>query len=106
LFSFIQEISLFDYSRADGFLFGTLFALGQIFGDLGFAFLKRRIGLVPGAPFLPFDQTNYVIGCFLVLQPILKIEIKIWIFLFFATFFLHILVNRLGFHLKIHSAKW
>jgi len=62
--------------------------------------------LKPGAPFLPFDQTNYVIGAYLFLTPFFKIDILIWIILFILTFFLHIIVNRLGYYLKLHGAKW
>ncbi len=105
-FPFFKKISLLDYSQINIFLFGALISLGQILGDLSFSFIKRRIGLKPGAPFLPFDQTNYVIGCFLLLQPFFHLKIEVWVFLFFATFFLHIIVNRLGYELKLHSAKW
>lgn len=105
-FQFFKEISLVDYSKINIIVFATLISLGTIFGDLLFSFVKRRLGLLPGAPFLPFDQTNYVIGCALFLQPYLKLDILVWIFLFFATFFLHIIFNRLGYLLGIHKAKW
>lgn len=104
-FQFFKEISLLDYQNLNIFLFATLFSLGAVFGDLFFAFIKRRIGLLPGAPFLPFDQTNYLIGVAIFLTPF-KIKIQVWIFLFPTTFFLHILVNRIGYHLKISRAKW
>jgi len=104
---FFKKISLFDYSRVNIFLFATVFSFGVVFGDLFFAFIKRRLNLKEGASFLPFDQTNYVLGCafFLYLFKF-PIKIEVWVFLFFATFFLHIVVNRLGYYLKIHSAKW
>lgn len=105
-FPFFQKISLFDYTKINIFFFAFLISFGAIFGDLLFAFIKRRLGLLPGAPFLPFDQTNYVIGVALFLEPILKLGLFVWFFLFFATFFLHIIVNRIGYHLKVHSAKW
>jgi CDP-2,3-bis-(O-geranylgeranyl)-sn-glycerol synthase len=98
----IQRL-LFDL---DIFLFAFLISFGEVFGDLIFAFIKRRIGLKPGAPFIPFDQTNYVFGCFLLLQPYLRLDLKIWLTILILTFFLHIIFNRLGYHLKIHNAKW
>jgi CDP-2,3-bis-(O-geranylgeranyl)-sn-glycerol synthase len=103
---FFKEISLIDYSKINPFLFSFLFAFGSVFGDLFFAFVKRRLNLKPGAPFLPFDQTNYVFGSFLFLQPYLKLDLKVWLSLFILTFFLHIIFNRLGYILKIHGAKW
>ena len=105
-FDFFKKISILNYSQINIFLFAFLISFGQILGDLSFSFIKRRIGLKEGVPFLPFDQTNYVIGCAILLGPIFKIEISVWIFLFIVTFFLHIIVNRLGYELKLHSAKW
>lgn len=104
-FYLIQRISILDYSKINIFFFAFLISFGAVFGDLIFAFIKRRLNLPPGAPFLPFDQTNYVIGAAIFLIPF-KIKISVWLTLFVFTFFLHIIVNRLGYHLKIHQAKW
>jgi CDP-2,3-bis-(O-geranylgeranyl)-sn-glycerol synthase len=104
--TFIKEISLLDYNKINFLVFGFLISGGAIFGDLLFAFIKRRLNLPPGTPFLPFDQTNYVIGVAIFLEPIYKLEISVWLTIFVLTFFLHIIVNRLGYHLKIHPAKW
>jgi len=105
-FPLIKEISFFDYSKINFLFFGFLISGGAVFGDLLFAFIKRRLNFPPGAPFLPFDQTNYVIGAFLFLTAFFKIDIQIWLTIFLLTFFLHIIVNRLGYILKLHQAKW
>jgi len=105
-FPLIKEISFFDYSKINFLIFGFLISGGAVFGDLLFAFIKRRLRLKLGTRFLPFDQTNYVIGAYLFLTPFFKIDILIWIILFILTFFLHIIVNRLGYYLKLHGAKW
>jgi len=105
-FEFFKKLSIIDYSKINIFLFAFLISFGEVFGDLIFAFIKRRIGLKPGVPFIPFDQTNYVFGCFLLLQPYLKLDLKIWLTILILTFFLHIIFNRLGYYLKIHEAKW
>ena len=102
----IKEISFFDYSKINFLVFGFLISGGAVFGDLLFAFIKRRLRLKPGTPFLPFDQTNYVVGAFLFLIPFLKIDIFVWITIFILTFFLHIIFNRIGYFLKLHPAKW
>ncbi len=105
-FSFIQEISLFDYSQINIILFGFLLSGGAVFGDLLFSFFKRRIRLVPGEKWLPFDQTDYVIGAYLFLVPFLILELKVWLTIFVATFFLHVAFNRLGYWLGLHNSKW
>ena len=105
-FPAVQKISLLDYYQINIFLFGFLISAGAVFGDLLFAFIKRRLKMEPGAKFIPWDQTNYVIGSAIFLTPFLKIEIMVWITLFIFTFLLHIIVNRLGYCLKLHRAKW
>lgn len=96
----------FDPYLLNSLVFGLLLSIATIFGDLLFAFIKRRLRLRPGFAFIPFDQTNYVIGCFLILQPIYNLEIKFWIILFFLTFFVHTTFNRIGYNLGLHKAKW
>jgi CDP-2,3-bis-(O-geranylgeranyl)-sn-glycerol synthase len=105
-FSFVKKISLLDYQKINIFFFGFLISAGAVFGDLLFAFIKRRLKMPPGARFLPWDQTNYVIGAALFLTPVFKIEIMVWITLFILTFILHIIFNRLGYCLGLHRAKW
>ena len=105
-FRAIQRISLLNYEEVNIFLFGFLISTGAVFGDLLFAFIKRRLRLLPGARFIPFDQTNYVIGSAIFLTVIFKIEIMIWITLFALTFLLHIIANRIGYCLKLNRAKW
>lgn len=105
-FPAIQKISILDYSQINIFLFSFLISSGAILGDLLFAFIKRRLKMKPGAKFIPWDQTNYVIGAYLLLTYFFKIEKMIWITILILTFFLHITVNRLGYYLKLHQAKW
>jgi len=104
--SFFQKISILDYQKINIFYFGFLISFGAIFGDLFFALIKRRLKMEPGTKFLPFDQTNYVISNTLILTPIFKIDISVWVTLFFLTFLLHIIVNYLGYLLGISRSKW
>jgi CDP-2,3-bis-(O-geranylgeranyl)-sn-glycerol synthase len=105
-FPFFKKISILDYQEINILFLGFLISFSAVLGDLFFAFIKRRLKLKPGVPFLPFDQTNYVISSALIVGPVYKIKISIWVTLFFLTFFLHIIFNRLAYYLKIHQAKW
>jgi len=105
-FPFFKKISLFDYSEINILALGVLISAGAVFGDLLFAFIKRRLKMEPGARFIPFDQTNYVIGSAFLLTPFLKIDILVWITLFILTFLLHIIINRIGYHLRLSRARW
>ncbi|MCD6094637.1 CDP-archaeol synthase [bacterium] len=104
-FSFIKKISFLDYSSINIFLFGFLISSGALFGDLLFSFLKRRRNIKPGKPWIPFDQIDYVIGSFLFLAPFFKISFLAWSVILVLTFFLHLIVNYLGFLLGISRAK-
>lgn len=103
---FFNGISLTDYGDAQIGLVGVFMPLAAVLGDLSAAFAKRRLKLKPGAKFMPWDQVNYVLGNFVVLGPILRLELMVWAVLLFFTFFLHIIVNRIGFELGLHKAKW
>jgi len=103
--SFIKNNSLIPYDKIDIFLFGFLISLGTILGDLLFAFLKRRQDIPPGAPWIPFDQINYVIGTFLLTSLYIQIEMIYWLIIFVLTILLHIIVNYLGYILGLSRAK-
>ena len=105
-FRFFQEISFVNFQEINVLLFGFLISFGAVFGDLLFSFLKRQLKKKPGQRWLPFDQTDYVIGAAIFLSPFLKLDFVIWIFLFVITFFLHITFNRLGYWLGLHPNKW
>ena len=105
-FSFIREISFLNYKEINILAFGALMSFGAVFGDLFFAFIKRRLKIEPGQRFLPFDQTNYVIGAAIFLAPFLGFDILIWTTIFVFTFFLHIIINRIGYIWNLHQAEW
>lgn len=90
----------------NSWLLGILLSIGIVFGDIFFAFVKRRLRLRPGTAFIPFDQTNYVLGAFVFIQPFLNLSLEFWLTLFLLTLFVHILFNRIGYNLGLHKAKW
>ena len=73
--SFFYKLSLIDYQAINLLCFSILFSSGAILGDLFFAFIKRRLNLEPGAPFMPFDQINYILGSMIFIEPFFKIGI-------------------------------
>lgn len=118
-FQFFKGISFLDYSKIDVLLFGFLMSSGAVFGDLASAFAKRRLKKEPGQKFIPFDQTNYVVGAFIFFQAmkitfssppslrsVFNLNLSVWFTVFILTFFLHILVNRIGYITGLHKAKW
>jgi len=104
-FPFFRKISFFDYQEINVFFLGFLLSFGALFGDLISSFFKRRQGITPGKSWMPFDQISFVIGAFFLVHPFFQISILAWVFITFSSFFLHIIVNRVGFRLKISDGK-
>ncbi len=101
---FFRDISFLDYQR--WLLFGFLMGLGALTGDLAKSFFKRRLGIKPGARFIPFDQTDFVVGALVFIIPIFGFKLGIFIASLLLSFVLHIIVNHLAFYLKIRNERW
>lgn len=101
---FFKGISFIDYGN--WLLFGFLMGSGALTGDLIKSFFKRRIGLKPGAKFIPFDQTDFVVGALVFIMPVFELTLKIFISSLLLSFALHIIVNHIAFYLKIRNEKW
>jgi CDP-2,3-bis-(O-geranylgeranyl)-sn-glycerol synthase len=89
------------FSIALGFLMG----FGAIFGDLVESYYKRKADIIPGKPWVPFDQLDFVIGglalSFFVYVP----KASIVLIIILASPLLHILFNRIGYWLKLQKNK-
>ncbi len=99
------SIVLFDYSSSC-FLFGALLGLGAIVGDLIESFFKRRFGIKPGKPWIPFDQTDFIIGALLISHFRFVPPWQVWVTLIVLTPLLHIACNHAAFYLKLRKQKW
>jgi CDP-2,3-bis-(O-geranylgeranyl)-sn-glycerol synthase len=64
-FGVLRELSRFDYAHTS-YLLGAALGLGALGGDLVKSFFKRRVGLPPGRPWFPFDQTDWMAGALVV----------------------------------------
>ena len=101
---FFRNISFFSYQN--WLLFGILMGFGALAGDLIKSFFKRRLGIKPGENFIPFDQTDFVVGALVLIMPIFSLTLKIFIVSLLLSFILHIIINHLAFYLKIRNEKW
>lgn len=101
---FFRSISFFSYEN--WLLLGFLMGFGALTGDLIKSFFKRRLGIKPGARFIPFDQTDFVIGALVFAAPAFKVTLSIFLASLFVSFIGHIIVNHAAFCLKIRNEKW
>src|SRR3989338_8143542 len=101
---FFQWISFQNYSN--WLQFGFLMGFGALFGDSLKSLIKRRMKIKPGAKFIPFDQTDFVIGAVLFTIPVFDLTWKIFLTCIVFSFVLHIAVNHIAFWLRIRNEKW
>jgi len=101
-FTSLAIIDYSDFSIALGFLMG----FGAIFGDLVESYYKRKTGIAPGKPWIPFDQLDFVIGALVLSFFIYVPPASIVLILIVASPLLHIVFNRLGYWLKINQNKY
>jgi len=101
-----------DFARLLPFQFnlliGSMIALGALIGDLVHSFVKRRIGLVEGAPLPLADQLDFVVGAILFsalvsgsLPPLLTVFL-----IFVITLPLHLLTNFIAYLLGVKKAPY
>lgn len=101
---FFKNISFINYQN--WLLFGLLMGFGALTGDLVKSFFKRRLGFEPGAKFVPFDQTDFVVGSLVFIMPVFELTSKVFFVSLLLSFVLHIIVNHIAFYLKIRNEKW
>ncbi|MCQ2079009.1 MAG: CDP-2,3-bis-(O-geranylgeranyl)-sn-glycerol synthase [archaeon] len=91
-------------------------SFGAIFGDLTAAFIKRRIGLERGAKAPILDQYDFVIGAFVLTSIFFPgwvyatyiegAHIFALIFLLLVMFFIHRVMNIIGYRAGLKKEPW
>lgn len=102
--AFFAGLSFVDYSN--WFVLGLLLSLGALVGDLVKSFFKRRVGVKPGKRFIPWDQIDYAVGAILFVYIVHALTAMQIVLILLISFFGHILINHLGYYLKIRKVKW
>jgi len=103
-FTLFSNISLLDYSN--WLVIGFLIGFGALFGDSVKSFFKRRVGVAPGKPFIPWDQIDYSVGSLLLISIIYIPSWDLVIAVIVINFILHITANHIGYYIGIRKVKW
>lgn len=103
---YIQSISLINYSKINWLLWGFLMGMGAMLGDFLKSVIKRRIGKKPGESWKPLDQIDFLVGALVLCSPLYLPPINIILGIFVLLPSMKIILDRLGYHLKIHDTKW
>ena len=93
-----------DYTN--WFLLGILQSSGALIGDLIKSFFKRQLDIAPGKSWIPFDQLDFVIGAIIFTEMIIQIPFQIIITALILAPIFHLLINRIGFLLKLKEHPW
>jgi CDP-2,3-bis-(O-geranylgeranyl)-sn-glycerol synthase len=91
-----------DYSV----LLGFAVSLGALLGDLFEAFVKRRLGYAPGAPFPVADQLDFVLGALLFALFVSPPSWQVAVVVLIITPPIHLLTNYVAYHLGIKKEPW
>jgi len=102
--TFLYSLNILDYERINPWIMGLLLGLGVTFGDLAKSFIKRRLKKKSGERFIPWDQLDLAIGGLIVVSIYFFPPLPVWIVILVLTPFLGIMVNLLGYSLKIKEA--
>jgi len=96
--------ALIDYS---GFslLLGTFLGFGALAGDAFKSYYKRKAGIEPGKPWIPWDQIDFVIGGLILGMFFYVPPASVALILLVVSPLLHVLVNYLGYLLRINKQK-
>jgi CDP-2,3-bis-(O-geranylgeranyl)-sn-glycerol synthase len=101
-----------DFARLLPFQFnvfvGFLISCGALIGDLVHSFVKRRIGLVEGAPLPLADQLDFVVGAilFALLFSGSPLPLLTVLIVFVITLPLHLLTNLLAYLLGVKKTPY
>ncbi len=100
------------------FLFGAIVGFFALAGDAVESFAKRRSGRPRGAPWFPFDQLDFVVFGLIGMLAASPLLAGGWVWealagdwiilttLVVGTPALHLLVNRIGYWLKLKDVPW
>lgn len=85
---------------------GLRFGVGAMGGDSVKSFVKRRIGIPPGRPWIPADQLDYVIGVLLLLGNEVCLSAVDLAIITLGSFVGHFAVTRVGYWLGVRDVPY
>ncbi len=106
LFVYLQKwLNIVDYSEINPLILGPLLGAGALVGDAVESFFKRQRGIKPGHSWIPFDQTDWIIGAVIFAEIYIKIGLTDALIVIVIAGLLHPLANIISFALKLQKVK-
>ncbi|MCG2700997.1 CDP-archaeol synthase [Candidatus Parcubacteria bacterium] len=105
-YTFFYNISLVDFNEINIWLFGFLFGLAALTGDLIKSFFKRRLGKKSSESWKVFDQLDFVFGSLFLVWLYIGLKFINVLIILFLSFILTIIANHISYILGIRKVKW
>jgi CDP-2,3-bis-(O-geranylgeranyl)-sn-glycerol synthase len=101
---FAPARALIDYSQWP--LAGLAFGFGAMGGDCLKSLFKRRLGVAPGARWIPLDQLDFALGSLLLIAPLASLRWPDVLAILSMTLVGDLAVNRVSYWLRIKDTPW
>jgi CDP-2,3-bis-(O-geranylgeranyl)-sn-glycerol synthase len=88
------------------FSLGIRFGFGTMAGDAVKSFFKRRRGIEPGRPWIPFDQLDFAAGALVLVGPSADLSVGDIVVILIVTLGADVVVNRVGYALGVRETPW
>lgn len=85
---------------------GLRFGVGALAGDSVKSLLKRRVGVAPGRPWIPFDQLDFVLGALVLVWPVAGLGWADAVVILALSPLGHVAVNHVGYWLGVRDTRW
>ncbi len=85
---------------------GLRLGFGAMLGDTIKSLVKRRVGIPPGAPWVPFDQLDFVLGALAFGHRQIRPSARDAMAIVALSIAGHVAVNHVAYHLGIRDTRW
>jgi CDP-2,3-bis-(O-geranylgeranyl)-sn-glycerol synthase len=85
---------------------GLLFGIGAMASDAVKSLFKRRAGIAPGRPWIPFDQIDFVVGALALVWASADLTPSDVPVILLVSAVGHVLVNHIGYALGVRRSPW
>lgn len=94
------------WSRDAWLAVGLASGVGALGGDAIKSLFKRRIGIAPGASWIPADQVDFVVGALTVLAFFVTLRASDVVLVLAFSFVADVAVNQIAFRIGIRDTAW
>lgn len=106
LSQFFKNISLLDYQSQNLLIIGFLLSFGALFGDLVKSFIKRRLKIISGHRWWPWDFLDATLGSLIFVSLAIKLS---WLVIITSSIIspsIHLFANLIGYQFQWKKVWW